>query len=133
MRVAVLSALPGDIFIAPDKLAKKLEVDLGEPVRNSLATRRGAEVAYLDEVAVIAGLRRQGIATELVRRVLSDLARSGTRDLVARTKAEPPTELYGWFLHNGQEVTSSYEDGSNRVILAGSIEPFVQISKGLER
>lgn len=114
----------GDIFIEPDRLAAKLQapVSLQQPE---------SYVVYVDEVGVLPAFRRRSVAATLVGRLLKDFAGAATT-AVTRTKALPPSDLYGWFLGKDQQVITTYDDDSGRVLLAGPVDALFVPSTGLE-
>lgn len=116
-------ALRGDIFIDRNSLADKVET-------NSPRLPTGNErIFYVDEVGVLPDRRQEGIAALLLDKVVRDLGR-GAWISIARTKAEPPSDLYGWFLRRGQQEVGRYDDDSGRVVLEGRTQDLMV--QGLE-
>lgn len=78
-----------------------------------------SEVIYHDDVGVLPGWRGRRVAQTLVDRMVRDLLTPRAAIVVARTLANPPSNLYGWYQRRSVGTVAQYRDGSNRVVLAG--------------
>lgn len=78
-------------------------------------------VAYQDELGVLKQYRGIGIAKKMFIHRLKDFRRQRLNIGVIRTKTNPPSVTYLWFLKLGYKVISKYNDADGRVILARSL------------
>jgi len=77
-----------------------------------------ATVAYQDDMGVLKPYRGQGIARKLFLLRLHGFLQKNLAIGLVRTKADPPTVTYKWFLSMGYEVLDRYASPDNRVILS---------------
>lgn len=105
--------------MTPEALARKLErpemvanlkKQFGDPI----------EVAYQAELGVLTEFRGKKVARELVAKRLEDFQSQGLKVGVVRTKRNPPSVTYLWFIRDGYQPVAEYHDEGERVILARS-------------
>jgi len=103
--------------ISQDTLEEKLGLEgLARTIEHDL--RCPWDVAYQDEIGVLPGYRRRGIARWLFEARLDDFLRQGLGLSVVRTKTRPPTVVYHWYLRLGYRVVAEYGDQEGRVVMA---------------
>jgi len=102
--------------IHANHLEEKLELS---GISNLLKDEFGSEkVGYLDEVGLVQRMRGKRIAKKLYRAVIRDIIDGGIGVNVMRTKTNPPTVAFHWFIKDGYQVVAEYNDPDGRVILA---------------
>lgn len=106
--------------IEPKALEEHLELDgVERQVKKFFPNLH--RVAYLDELGVLERYRESGIAKAMFKRHLEMSNSAGLRGAVVRTRSNPPTVVYGWFLRLGYEVIAHYNDEGKRVVMAVDI------------
>lgn len=104
--------------IALEALESKLGVGLGLRFLWKCCHDPSSEVAYQDELGVLLRYRRHGVARHLVTLRQVDFAKEQLTLNVVRTRKDPPSVTYLWYIREGYREIAEYEDG--RVVLAKS-------------
>jgi hypothetical protein len=110
-----------------DELEKKL---LLPGLKKSVIRKFGkieGKIAYQDELGLISSYRGRKVAKKMFTLRLRDFLDQGLPIGIVRTKSNPPTVTYLWFLRIGYEVVAEYNDLDGRVVLARSYEDIGQL------
>lgn len=106
--------------ISPQQLAEKLG---REDLAVVLSEQFGGldRVAYQDEMGVLSLYRGRKVAKEMFRLRREDFLNNGLSVGVIRTKTRPPSVTYQWYMRDGYQIVSQYNDDDGRVVLARSL------------
>jgi len=107
---------------------EELEKKLSLPgLRKSVIRKFGnmdGKIAYQDELGLIGSYRGRKIAKKMFALRLKDFLSQNLEVGLIRTKTNPPTVTYLWFIRIGYEVVAEYNDSDGRVVLARSYKDF---------
>lgn len=102
--------------ISVHDLEAKLSLDgVASSIINSHSVQK---VNYLDDIGLLREFRGKKLAKAMYHYAMADISQNGHNVCVLRTKTNPPTVAYHWFLKDGFGIVGQYYDEDGRVVLA---------------
>jgi len=83
------------------------------------------KISYHDEIGVAQDFRGRKIAKAMFSNFVSDMLIQDLDIGIVRTKTNPPTVAFSWFMKLGFKVIARYDDADQRVILAASYKKII--------